>query len=237
MIISPFSNTRIYFAAQRLFRSDDRGDDWKAVSGDLTRQVDRNRLKMMGRVWGPRRRREEHVDVVLRKHRLAGRVAEEGRAPLRRDRRRPRAGDRGRRRELAEGGDLPRRAGERVRLPSRAVAARRGDGLRGVRQPQDGGLQAVPAQEHGPREDAGRRSPETSRRAGRSTRSPRTRRRPASSSAGRSSGSSSRPTAGSSGSSSRAGCRRSPSATSRSRSAKGTSSSRRSGGASSSSTT
>lgn len=53
LIISPFSNTRIYFAAQRVFRSDDRGDDWKPVSGDLTRQIDRNRLKMMGRVWGP----------------------------------------------------------------------------------------------------------------------------------------------------------------------------------------
>jgi photosystem II stability/assembly factor-like uncharacterized protein len=53
LIISPFSNTRLYFAAQRVFRSDDRGDNWKPVSGDLTQQIDRNRLKMMGRVWGP----------------------------------------------------------------------------------------------------------------------------------------------------------------------------------------
>jgi photosystem II stability/assembly factor-like uncharacterized protein len=51
IIISPFSHTRLYFAAQRLFRSDDRGDTWKPVSGDLTRQIDRNKLKMMGRVW------------------------------------------------------------------------------------------------------------------------------------------------------------------------------------------
>jgi photosystem II stability/assembly factor-like uncharacterized protein len=51
MIISPHANTRLYFAAQRIFRSDDRGDSWKPVSGDLTRQIDRNRLKMMGRVW------------------------------------------------------------------------------------------------------------------------------------------------------------------------------------------
>ncbi len=51
LIISPHASTRLYFAAQRIFRSDDRGDDWKAVSGDLTRQIDRNRLKMMGRVW------------------------------------------------------------------------------------------------------------------------------------------------------------------------------------------
>jgi photosystem II stability/assembly factor-like uncharacterized protein len=51
LIISPFSNTRLYFAANRLFRSDDRGDTWRAVSPDLTRQIDRNKLKMMGRVW------------------------------------------------------------------------------------------------------------------------------------------------------------------------------------------
>ncbi len=51
LVLSPFSATRLYFAAQRVFRSDDRGDSWRPVSGDLTRQVDRNRLKMMGRVW------------------------------------------------------------------------------------------------------------------------------------------------------------------------------------------
>ncbi|KAA0255467.1 glycosyl hydrolase [Acidobacteria bacterium ACD] len=53
LVISPHSHTRLYFAAQRLFVSDDRGDSWTAVSPDLTRQVDRNKLKVMGRVWGP----------------------------------------------------------------------------------------------------------------------------------------------------------------------------------------
>ena len=52
-IISPHSHTRLYFAAQMLFRSDDRGNSWKAVSPDLTRQIDRNTLAVMGRVWGP----------------------------------------------------------------------------------------------------------------------------------------------------------------------------------------
>src|SRR5947199_3718234 len=52
LIISPFSHTRLYFAAQKLFRSDDRGNTWKAVSPDLTRQIDRNKLKVMGKVWG-----------------------------------------------------------------------------------------------------------------------------------------------------------------------------------------
>jgi photosystem II stability/assembly factor-like uncharacterized protein len=50
-IISPHANTRLYFAAQRLYRSDDRGNSWKAVSADLSRQIDRNRIKLMDRVW------------------------------------------------------------------------------------------------------------------------------------------------------------------------------------------
>lgn len=52
LIISPHSSKRLYFAANKLFRSDDRGDTWKAVSGDLTRQIDRNKLPVMGKVWG-----------------------------------------------------------------------------------------------------------------------------------------------------------------------------------------
>ena len=51
LIISPHLHTRLYFASQRLWRSDDRGDTWRAVSQDLTRQIDRNRLKVAGRVW------------------------------------------------------------------------------------------------------------------------------------------------------------------------------------------
>jgi photosystem II stability/assembly factor-like uncharacterized protein len=51
LIISPHANTRLYFASDRVYRSDDRGTSWKAVSPDLSRQIDRNRLKMMDRVW------------------------------------------------------------------------------------------------------------------------------------------------------------------------------------------
>ncbi len=53
LIISPHAHTRLYFAANKLFRSDDRGDTWKTISPDLTRQVDRNTLPAMGKVWGP----------------------------------------------------------------------------------------------------------------------------------------------------------------------------------------
>lgn len=51
LLISPHSPTRLYFAANKVFRSDDRGDTWQVVSGDLTRQIDRNTLEVMGRVW------------------------------------------------------------------------------------------------------------------------------------------------------------------------------------------
>ncbi|WP_299463773.1 glycosyl hydrolase [uncultured Microscilla sp.] len=51
LLISPHANTTLYFAANKLFKSTDRGNSWKAISPDLTRQLDRNKMKMMGRVW------------------------------------------------------------------------------------------------------------------------------------------------------------------------------------------
>lgn len=52
LLISPHNHKRIYFSSQILFRSDDHGDTWQAISPDLTRNMDRNRLEIMGRVWG-----------------------------------------------------------------------------------------------------------------------------------------------------------------------------------------
>ncbi|MBL4657885.1 MAG: glycosyl hydrolase, partial [Flavobacteriales bacterium] len=51
LLVSPHKNTRLYFAANKLFRTEDRGNSWKAVSPDLTRQIDRNKLPVMGKVW------------------------------------------------------------------------------------------------------------------------------------------------------------------------------------------
>ena len=51
LIISPHDNRRLYYGAERLFRSDDRGESWVAISGDLSRPIDRNKLDVMGRVW------------------------------------------------------------------------------------------------------------------------------------------------------------------------------------------
>ena len=58
LLISPHNNKRLYFAAQKLFRSDDRGDTWTEISGDLTRNLDRNKLKVMDKVWS--------IDAVMK---------------------------------------------------------------------------------------------------------------------------------------------------------------------------
>lgn len=49
ILVSPHSPTRLYFASQRLWRSDNRGDAWTAISGDLTKNQDRMNLPIMDR--------------------------------------------------------------------------------------------------------------------------------------------------------------------------------------------
>ena len=49
ILVSPHNPTQIYFASQRLWRSDNRGDKWTALSGDLTRNQERLSLEIMGK--------------------------------------------------------------------------------------------------------------------------------------------------------------------------------------------
>lgn len=51
LLVSPHAPERIYYGAERLYQSDNRGDDWRVISPDLTRQLDRNQLEVMDRVW------------------------------------------------------------------------------------------------------------------------------------------------------------------------------------------
>ena len=51
ILISPHDPARLYFASQRVWRSDNRGDTWEPISGDLSRGRDRLQLPMMDRVW------------------------------------------------------------------------------------------------------------------------------------------------------------------------------------------
>lgn len=51
IIVSPHDGNRIYFASQRLWQSDDRGNSWRAISPDLTLGSLRYELPFMGRTW------------------------------------------------------------------------------------------------------------------------------------------------------------------------------------------
>ncbi|HWH79368.1 MAG TPA: hypothetical protein VNT76_18435, partial [Candidatus Binatus sp.] len=47
MVISPHNPATVFVAANRLFKSTDRGHSWKAISGDLTTNTDRETLDLM----------------------------------------------------------------------------------------------------------------------------------------------------------------------------------------------
>jgi photosystem II stability/assembly factor-like uncharacterized protein len=49
--ISRHNPARLYFAANRIYRTDDRGQSWRLISPDLSRGIDRNKLPVMGKVW------------------------------------------------------------------------------------------------------------------------------------------------------------------------------------------
>ena len=58
LAVSRHVSGRLYFAANKLFKSDDRGNSWDVISDDLTRNLNRNELPVMGRIWG--------IDAVMK---------------------------------------------------------------------------------------------------------------------------------------------------------------------------
>ncbi len=52
LAVSSHQKGRLYFAANKLFKSDDYGNEWEVLSDDLTKQINRNELKVMDRIWG-----------------------------------------------------------------------------------------------------------------------------------------------------------------------------------------
>lgn len=58
LLISPHDHKTLFFCANKVFKTTDRGNSWTAISPDLTRQIDRNKLKVMGEVQSP--------DVVMK---------------------------------------------------------------------------------------------------------------------------------------------------------------------------
>jgi photosystem II stability/assembly factor-like uncharacterized protein len=53
VVVSPHAHTRIYYASQFVWRSDDRGDSWTRISQDLTKNIFRLEQPIMGKAWGP----------------------------------------------------------------------------------------------------------------------------------------------------------------------------------------
>lgn len=51
LLISTHDPSRLYFGSQRVWKSEDRGDSWTPVSGDLTKDQNRYEMEYMGRVW------------------------------------------------------------------------------------------------------------------------------------------------------------------------------------------
>ena len=51
LIVSSHDASTLYFAANKLFKSSNRGDDWQTISPDLTQQIDRNEIEVMDQVW------------------------------------------------------------------------------------------------------------------------------------------------------------------------------------------
>ncbi|MCI5057628.1 MAG: glycosyl hydrolase, partial [Flavobacteriales bacterium] len=58
LLISSHDPKTLFFCANKVFKTEDRGNSWKTISPDLTRQVDRNKLKVMGEIQSP--------DVVMK---------------------------------------------------------------------------------------------------------------------------------------------------------------------------
>lgn len=58
LLISPHDNKTIYFCANKVFKSTNRGNDWSTVSPDLSQQIDRNKLPVMDQVWS--------IDAVMK---------------------------------------------------------------------------------------------------------------------------------------------------------------------------
>ena len=51
MLISQHDHKRLYFGANKVYRTDDQGSTWKTISPDMSRGIDRNKLQVMGKVW------------------------------------------------------------------------------------------------------------------------------------------------------------------------------------------
>ncbi len=50
-ILSSHNNKRLYMVANKVFRSDDRGDSWQVISEDISQNISRDKWPVMDRYW------------------------------------------------------------------------------------------------------------------------------------------------------------------------------------------
>ncbi|MFO7615646.1 MAG: hypothetical protein R6V75_00160, partial [Bacteroidales bacterium] len=77
LLISKFDHKTLYFAANKLFKSTNYGNKWEVISPDLTRQMDRNQLPVMGVI--------QNIDAVAKNNSTSvwGNIVSLSESPLR----------------------------------------------------------------------------------------------------------------------------------------------------------
>lgn len=65
MILSPHNHKRLYMAANKVFKSDDRGNTWTVISEDLTAKKDRDEFPFMDKYWSIDGAVQKHVSTSL----------------------------------------------------------------------------------------------------------------------------------------------------------------------------
>ncbi|MBK6362152.1 MAG: glycosyl hydrolase [Saprospiraceae bacterium] len=58
LVLSSHNASRLYFGANKIYKSDDKGNSWRLISPDVTRQIDRNTLPIMDKIWS--------VDAIMK---------------------------------------------------------------------------------------------------------------------------------------------------------------------------
>ncbi len=52
LLISKYNHNKLYFASNKVYSSLNQGDSWSEISGDLSRNINRNVIPVMGKQWG-----------------------------------------------------------------------------------------------------------------------------------------------------------------------------------------
>ncbi|MFZ1705446.1 MAG: glycosyl hydrolase [Saprospiraceae bacterium] len=51
LVLSSHKASRLYFGANKIYKSEDKGNTWQLISPDMNRKIDRNTLPIMDKIW------------------------------------------------------------------------------------------------------------------------------------------------------------------------------------------